>query len=32
MIMRGTVECERMESIASGAAIEKGNLLAFDFS
>jgi hypothetical protein len=28
----GTVEYERIGSIASGAAIERGNLLAFEFS
>jgi hypothetical protein len=28
----GTVDCERIESIASAAAIERGNLLAFEFS
>jgi hypothetical protein len=28
----GTVDCERIGSIASGAAIERGNLLAFEFS
>jgi hypothetical protein len=32
MIMRGTVDCERVGSIASGAAIERGNLFTFDFS
>jgi hypothetical protein len=28
----GAVDCERIGSIASGAAIETGNLLAFEFS
>jgi hypothetical protein len=32
MVMRGTVDYERIGSIASGAAIERENLLAFDFS
>jgi hypothetical protein len=31
-IMRGSVDCERIGSIVSGAAIERGNLLAFEFS
>jgi hypothetical protein len=28
----GTVDCERIGSVASGAAIERGNLLAFELS
>jgi hypothetical protein len=32
VVIRGTVDCGRIENIASGAAIERGNLLAFEFS
>jgi hypothetical protein len=32
VVIRGTIDCERIGNIASGAAIERGNLLAFEFS